>query len=451
MSTGNHYSKQVAALEAVLQSKLSQLSLLFEENKALRQRERALQAYQASLAGGLHATQKVLREASCSSYAALRAIGGCEQAAYDELYTTQLLRRATAQPEHTVATLAMSIPQRLAYVTKCVERFALLLPKYDRTGASTRSGPASQQTDRLVDELSEKALTFGLLDAPGVHLSECMINMETGLPEAYPDGWWDPVVEAMKLTDEQHAALKQHQQQQLRQVHLAAPVQRASSPSPQLQTSADAALQFRRSFLQPDAAAAAGWPAAAAPATPGAATSAAACTWLPASPNLATEEEGAAYQYDVIDAVLDGQLELEQVMLSREEVAAAVQRGAPDGCSSGAACQGLNSVIARSSSQCQRDLLMHVGSREQQQIEQEMDRITSQLKMQQYCLALHMHNVCSKKQIALHYLHCFPFIPEAFSCQSTPPTPAARIEFWAECRPIRHQVPAANAAVLMCI
>jgi hypothetical protein len=48
---------------------------------------------------------------------------------------------------------------------------------------------------RLVDELSEKALTFGLLDPPGVHLSECMINMETSLPEAYPDGWWDLVVE----------------------------------------------------------------------------------------------------------------------------------------------------------------------------------------------------------------------------------------------------------------
>jgi hypothetical protein len=103
-------------------------------------------------------------------------------------------------------------------------------------------------------------------------------------------------------------------------------------------------------------------------------------------------------------------------MLSREEVAAAVLGAAQD-TSSSSASQVLTSVIARSSSQCQRDLLMHVGSKEQQQIEQEMDRITAQLKMQQYCLALHLHNVCSKKQIALHYLHCFPFIPEAFSCE----------------------------------
>ncbi|WIA40946.1 hypothetical protein OEZ86_004600 [Tetradesmus obliquus] len=258
MATGNHYSKQVAALENVLRGKMSQLSLLSAENQVLRQRERALQAYQASLAGGLHATKKVLREASFSSQAAhgspasdimsgedgpatpttpansagshsfsdgpallqkidereeavqqaLHAIGGCDQAAYDSLYTTQLLRRATSQPERTAAILNMSIPQRLAYVTKCVERFALLLPKYDRTGASTRLGPASEQTDRLVDELSEKALTFGLLAPPGVHLSECMINMETSQPEAYPDGWWDLVVEAMELTGEQLAALK---------------------------------------------------------------------------------------------------------------------------------------------------------------------------------------------------------------------------------------------------
>jgi hypothetical protein len=52
---------------------------------------------------------------------------------------------------------------------------------------------------RLVDELSEKALTFGLLDPPGVHLSECMINMETSQPEAYPDGWWDLVVEVIAV------------------------------------------------------------------------------------------------------------------------------------------------------------------------------------------------------------------------------------------------------------
>jgi hypothetical protein len=100
-------------------------------------------------------------------------------------------------------------------------------------------------------------------------------------------------------------------------------------------------------------------------------------------------------------------------MLSQDEVAAAVLGSS----GSDGAAQVLTSVIARSSSQCQRDLLMHVGSKEQQQIEQEMDRVTAQLKMQQYCLALHMHNVCSKKQIALHYLHCFPFIPEAFSCE----------------------------------
>jgi hypothetical protein len=79
---------------------------------------------------------------------ALQAIGCCDQAAYDLLYTTQLLLRATSQPERTAAILGMSIPQRLAYVTKCVERFSLLLPKYDRTGASTRLGPASEQTDR---------------------------------------------------------------------------------------------------------------------------------------------------------------------------------------------------------------------------------------------------------------------------------------------------------------
>uniref|UniRef100_A0A383VN90 Uncharacterized protein n=1 Tax=Tetradesmus obliquus TaxID=3088 RepID=A0A383VN90_TETOB len=716
MATGNHYSKQVAVLEKVLRGKMSQLSVLSAENQVLRQRERALQAYQASLAGGLHATKKVLREASFSSQAAhgspasdsmsgedgpatptapansagshsfsdgpallqkidereeavqqaLHAIGGCDQAAYDSLYTTQLLRRATSQPERTAAILNMSIPQRLAYVTKCVERFALLLPKYDRTGASTRLGPASEQTDRLVDELSEKALTFGLLDPPGVHLSECMINMETSQPEAYPDGWWDLVVEAMELTGEQLAALKvcydrvkpvkdaltaqhaalaarlaqlqssqhskqrafehgaqqlysrvhaesthgaaasaamtpqaallarqaeraqqlqrqaqlqmqisgaaaahaastpqggllqlgsvalqakvasaadaeqlaqlleqslqeaaksattgsggatvaesvsspacgaavaatvstatwpqaaatpalQQQQQQVRQVHFAVPVQQHSRVSPdQPQSSAEAAMQLQQSFLQADAAAAAAaaaasWQMNAGAAMPGSAAAAAASA--ASSPELAMNVESAAYQYAVIDTVLDSQLELDPgmdsgtaaaaagmetlcsssgnaglagsssspdnlllqqhlqqqqqqqqqigntaaaapaataagegvAMLSRDEVAAAVLGAAQ--CSTGGG-EALTSVIARSSSQCQRDLLMHLGCKEQQQTEQEMDRITAQLKMQQYCLALHLHNVCSKKQIALHYLHCFPFIPEAFS------------------------------------
>jgi hypothetical protein len=281
------------------------------------------------------------------------------------------------------------------------------------------------------------------------------------------------------------SAMQQRQQQQ-RQVRFAeSPVeQQHSAPSPQPQTSADAAEQFRQSFVQPDAAAAA-------------------ATGRAGSSEVAVKVEESEYQFAIIDQVLDDDLLLDQItneencvencmesgtatataaaaaapgaavpeggasssgylnmgpaggsgssdntqlliggaagmnnnsvaapaaaaarsgaplqMLSRDEVAAAVLGAVQDGASSSSTGQGLNSVIARSSSQCQRDLLMHVGSKEQQQVEQEMDRITSQLKMQQYCLALHMHNVCSKKQIALHYLHCFPFVPEAFSCES---------------------------------
>jgi hypothetical protein len=29
--------------------------------------------------------------------------------------------------------------------------------------------------------------------------NECMINMETSPPEAYPDGWWDLVVEVRTI------------------------------------------------------------------------------------------------------------------------------------------------------------------------------------------------------------------------------------------------------------
>jgi hypothetical protein len=273
------------------------------------------------------------------------------------------------------------------------------------------------------------------------------------------------------------------QQQQVRFARLPVEqqqnVQQQNAPSPQSQTSADAAEQFRQSFLLPDAAAAAAEHAG--------------------SSEVVVKVEGLEHQFAIIDEVLDDDLELDQIMtedcrqsgtataaaapaaleggasssgylnigpaggsgssdnmqlliggaarksdnsaavavqpppaaaaaaaapsgsalqmLSRDEVAAAVLGAVQDGGSSSTAGQGLNSVIARSSSQCQRDLLMHVGCKEQQQVEQEMDRITSQLKMQQYCLALHMHNVCSKKQIALHYLHCFPFVPEAFSCE----------------------------------
>jgi hypothetical protein len=282
-----------------------------------------------------------------------------------------------------------------------------------------------------------------------------------------------------------HVAAISAMQQQQQQVRFAAlPVeQQRSAPSPQPQTSADAAEQFRQSFLQPDAAAAVAGRAG--------------------SSEVAVKVEESEYQFAIIDQVLDDNLLLDQIMmegcvenciesgttgtavaaaapaipeggasssgylamgpaggsgssdntqlliggaagmsnnnsvaapaaaaaaaaarsgaplqmLSRDEVAAAVLGAVQDGASSSSTGQGLNSVIARSSSQCQRDLLMHVGSKEQQQVEQEMDRITSQLKMQQYCLALHMHNVCSKKQIALHYLHCFPLVPEAFSCE----------------------------------
>lgn len=33
-----------------------------------------------------------------------------------------------------------------------------------------------------------------------VHLSECMINMETSQPEAFPQGWWDLVVNVRAVT-----------------------------------------------------------------------------------------------------------------------------------------------------------------------------------------------------------------------------------------------------------
>lgn len=108
----------------------------------------------------------------------------------EELYSTWLLRRATANPARVASHLAMSLQYRIAHYTNMVPKLGVLLPKYDTNGPSTRVGSAKQQLDNIVDDLTEKLLVVGLWDPPELRLQHMLLNADTMQPEPYPDQWY---------------------------------------------------------------------------------------------------------------------------------------------------------------------------------------------------------------------------------------------------------------------
>jgi hypothetical protein len=73
-----------------------------------------------------------------------------------ELYSTWLLRRATASPARVASHLAMSRTYRVAQLASLVPKLGVLLPKYDAKGPCTKLGSAQQQVDAIVDDITEK-------------------------------------------------------------------------------------------------------------------------------------------------------------------------------------------------------------------------------------------------------------------------------------------------------
>ncbi|WIA14763.1 hypothetical protein OEZ85_003248 [Tetradesmus obliquus] len=177
--SGNHYSKQTisaassAATQAVLQ--------------ALEAKEQQAQAALAQLG-------------CCNS-----SSGG---GSYDELYSTRLLRRATADPAAALAIVRFPLSERLQYLVTAVQRMAVLLRKYDSPGPTTSLGSAQEQLHAVVDALSECVIVAGLLDPPAKKLGNMLVNLETLEPEPYPQGYWRAVARNMQLTADQKAAFK---------------------------------------------------------------------------------------------------------------------------------------------------------------------------------------------------------------------------------------------------
>ncbi|WIA14764.1 hypothetical protein OEZ85_003249 [Tetradesmus obliquus] len=60
-------------------------------------------------------------------------------------------------------------------------------------------------------------------------------------------------------------------------------------------------------------------------------------------------------------------------------------------------------------------MLLPVSSKEQRDIEQQLDVIIEQLKMQYFCQMLQFFNVLTCKQLAGNYVDAWPFVPDGFS------------------------------------
>ncbi|KAF8065748.1 hypothetical protein HT031_002808 [Scenedesmus sp. PABB004] len=198
--SGNKYTRSVNELEAQLSRKLAEVKLLQEENAALRQKDRALSTFIGGVEGGIEAREAAIQRV-------LQQLGS---APYDELYSTVLLRAATADPGPALAYLELDAGARAAFWCATVNQLALLLPKYDfdpgstggpgRGALSALVGPGGApaasvraRVDALVDAAATRVLIAGLLDVPQAHLESLHVNLESGRAEAQPANWWQNV------------------------------------------------------------------------------------------------------------------------------------------------------------------------------------------------------------------------------------------------------------------
>ncbi|WIA32481.1 hypothetical protein OEZ86_003300 [Tetradesmus obliquus] len=61
------------------------------------------------------------------------------------------------------------------------------------------------------------------------------------------------------------------------------------------------------------------------------------------------------------------------------------------------------------------EMLLPMSSREQWDIEQQLEVTTEKLKMQHFCQVLQFHNVLTYKQHAAVFVYAWPFVPDAFA------------------------------------
>lgn len=129
---------------------------------------------------------------------------------YDNLYSSQLLRAASNNPDLTAQILATQPKQRRQNWYSKVQQIALLLPKYDypelgnfaiaaaaaSDTAASSSSSAQEVVDGLVDDLVTGLLVTGLLDPPQMMLYNFMVNMSTHtVVDNYPEAFWQHVAQ----------------------------------------------------------------------------------------------------------------------------------------------------------------------------------------------------------------------------------------------------------------
>jgi hypothetical protein len=138
-----------------------------------------------------------------------------------------------------------------------------------------------------------------------------------------------------------------------------------------------------------------------------------------------------AFRACVEDMAVDGQQQWQQQQYNNSGGAAAQQASAGGAAAQQASAGGavplpaeqglphaamMQRVLSTPDADAQRDLLLlQVNSGEQAALEQQLDRITSQLKMQQYCMHTYVLNIVSKEQMARKFVFCHPWFPESLS------------------------------------
>eukprot|EP00775_Hariotina_reticulata_P008677 gene8677-8858_t len=69
-------------------------------------------------------------------------------------------------------------------------------------------------------------------------------------------------------------------------------------------------------------------------------------------------------------------------------------------------------TLSRADTATQRELLLQVYNKDQQQTEQQLDRLTRQIKLQYQCTLMVLINTLTRHQLALLFVQSYPFMPD---------------------------------------
>uniref|UniRef100_A0A383V8U2 Uncharacterized protein n=1 Tax=Tetradesmus obliquus TaxID=3088 RepID=A0A383V8U2_TETOB len=362
--SSNYYSKQAQQqLEEILSNRIAQLTLLETENARLKQKEHA--SISAPGSAVAQAVLQALEAKEQQAHAALAQLGCCSSSSssgssgssssYDELYTTRLLRRATADPAYALAIVNKPRSERLQHIVAAVKKMALLLLKYDSNAPSTSLGTARQQLHAVVDGLVECVVVAGLLDPPAKKMANMLVNLERLEFEAYPPEQHSILSAQLELLQLQQQQVQLDFEQQAAHLH---ELQRPHSVQQTRRTKEALQQQQQQQQTKPR-----------------------------------RQQQGAQ------DSSASHQLPQTASASMSELTGARPSR-----------MTGVGSAVSNPEA-----MLLLVSSKEQRDIEQQLDVIIEQLKMQYFCQMLQFFNVLTCKQLAGNYVDAWPFVPDGFS------------------------------------